>query len=79
MKILHKILVGLQVLLVVLGFIMMISNIVATSKLSLPAQAYEERVYLSHILNAVQAFILFGAAVALNTLLSKIKKDDYKD
>jgi hypothetical protein len=39
-------------------------NISGTSKLSLTATAYEERLYLSHILNAVQVIGLFSAAIA---------------
>ena len=76
MKILHKILVGLQIVLLIFGFMIMLMNIADTSKLSLPAQAYEERIFLSHILNAVQALVMFGAAMALDTLISKIRRDN---
>jgi len=73
MNILKKILKGLQVLLVVLGFVMMVSNIVDTSRLGLPPSVYDQQVFLAHLLNAVQVLVIFGAAIALDTLITKIK------
>jgi hypothetical protein len=73
MNILKKILKGLQVLLVVLGFVMMVSNIVDTSRLGLPPSVYDQQVFLAHLLNAVQVLVMFGAAIALDTLITKIK------
>jgi hypothetical protein len=73
MNILKKILKGLQVLLVVLGFVMMVSNIVDTSRLGLPPSVYDQQVFLAHLLNAVQVLVMFGAAITLDTLITKIK------
>ena len=72
MKIVKIILIGFQVLLIILGLAIMVSNIADTSKLGLPATVYDQNVFLANILNAVQALVLFGAAIAIETLITKI-------
>jgi hypothetical protein len=73
MKIVKIALVVIQIVLVILGAVMMISNIVDTSKLGLPPAAYDQRVFLVHILNAVQVLVVFGAAIAIEPLITKIR------
>ncbi len=71
MKIVNIALKALQALLVIIGVIMFVMNAAATAKLSLPSRSYEEVVFLGHILNAVQAIVVFVAAIALETIISK--------
>ena len=72
MKFIRIALIGFQGFLVVIGLIVMISNIIDTSKLGLPPAAYDQRIFLAHLLNAVQALVLFVAAIAMHTLISRI-------
>ena len=79
MKIVKRSLIGFQILLILLGLVMMVSNIADTSKLVLPATAYDQRIFLAHLLNAVQVLIMFGAAIAIDTLITKFSvKEDKK-
>ncbi len=71
MKIVNIGLKALQVLLIIIGVIMFVMNAADTSKLTLPSRSYEEVVFLGHILNAVQAIVVFVAAIALETIISK--------
>ena len=66
---LNNALKGLQVLLVVFGLGYMIINLAEASQLSLPADMYSEKEFLSLILNALQVLGLYAGAVALGSLI----------
>ena len=73
MKFLEKVLKGLQVLLVVIGFGLMLANFGAANQLS-SATIYREEDLLSLFLNAVQVLVLFGGALAIGALLKSFWK-----
>lgn len=64
---------GAQILFIVFGLVMMFRNIVLASRLGLPYTAYEDKVFLRHTLDAIQAIVMFVAALSLDPLIRKMR------